>query len=206
MVNLDKLMKLHDAATPGPWEHEIDNAFDDPSSHVITPCVASFAKPDDAAYIVAACNSVPELVARIRELEDQVTFLNKVAGNLAYNPCLTCVDNGHSCPRELYSPDNDDIERVLVCCRMKHAWRDARIQMLVDKGKEFKGHPKCQTPETPCHARNGELCMSDNHLACAQAVNKKSLKQVSALEPGRIVSTNNSTPPEWIMHRFTEMK
>ena len=33
-----------------------------------------------------------------------------------------------------------------------------------------------------------------------------SLKQVSALEPCRIVSGNNSTPREWLMHRFTEMK
>lgn len=69
MIDLDELMKLREAATPGPWEHKIDDAFDDPSIHDITPYVASCVKPDNAAYIVAACNAVPELVARIRELE-----------------------------------------------------------------------------------------------------------------------------------------
>lgn len=71
MIDLDELMRLHAAATPGPWEHKIDDAFDEPSSHVITPYVASFAKPEDAAYICAACNGVPELVSRIRELESE---------------------------------------------------------------------------------------------------------------------------------------
>lgn len=108
MVDLDELMRLHAAATPVPWEHKIDDAFDDPSIHDITPYVASFARPDDAAYICAACNAVPELVARIRELESQL--------------------------------------------------------------------------------------------------NTASLKHFSALEPCRIVSNNNSTPPEWLMHRFTEVK
>ena len=193
MVNLDELMRLHDAATPGPWGPNIDGHISSAKGMVChkvhvynTPDGREYDLPykDDAAYICAACGAVPELVKRVRELEDQVTFLNKVAGNLAYNPCLTCVDNGHSCPRELYSPDNDDIESVLVCCRMKHAWRDARIQMLVDKGKEFKGHPECPTPETPCHARNGELCMSDNHLVCSHSANEDS----------------------FIMRRFTEVK
>lgn len=198
MIDLDELMRLHDAASPGPWKTFVGNFDSDGYSMVIRPYIEADGKitfvsnddtdygydENDAAYIVAACNSIPDLVARIRELEDQVTFLNKVAGNLAYNPCLTCVDNGHGCPRELYSPDNDDIESVLVCCRMKHAWRDARIQMLVDKGKEFKGHPKCPTPETPCHARNGDLCMSDNHLVCSHSANEDS----------------------FIMRRFTEVK
>lgn len=200
MIDLDELMRMHAAATPGPWKVNIgDFESEDGYGTVTAPYVEADGKticvpfdrgPDDendeedAAYIVAACNVVTELVARIRELETQVTFLNKVAGNLAYNPCLTCIDNGRGCPRELYSPDNDDIESVLVCCRIKHAWRDARIQMLVDKGKEFKGHPKCPTPKTPCHTRNGELCMSDNHISCAQDVKENS----------------------FIMHRFTEVK
>lgn len=37
-------------------------------------------------------------------------------------------------------------------------------------------------------------------------LNTANLKQVSALGPCRIVSNKNSTPPEWLMHRFTEVK
>lgn len=33
---------------------------------------------------------------------------------------------------------------------------------------------ECPTPEVSCHARDGKLCMSDNHLACAQAADKDS--------------------------------
>ena len=70
MINLDELMRLHEAATPGPWEHKIDDAFT--TIHTIEPSVASYVSPANAAYIVAACNAVPELVARIRELEEQL--------------------------------------------------------------------------------------------------------------------------------------
>lgn len=110
MINLDELMRLHAAATPGPWK--VATWYG--GYHTIRPkkepekALGQIERKADAAYILAACNAVPELVARIRELEAQV-----------------------------------------------------RAQ---------------------------------------------SLKQVSALEPCRIVSNNNSTPPEWLMRRFTEVK
>ena len=124
MVNLDELMRLREAATPGPWsvkigDFEAEDGYGTVSASYVeadgkTICVPFDRGPDDendeddTAYIVAACNAVPELVARIRALEAQLNMAN--------------------------------------------------------------------------------------------------LKQVSALEPCRIVSNNNSTPPEWIMHRFTEVK
>ena len=47
------------------------------------------------------------------------------------------------------------------------------------------GEPhECPTPEVSCHARDEQICMSDNHLACAQSVNQAS----------------------FIMRRFTEVK
>lgn len=76
---LDELMKLRDAATPGPWKHDIVSRRDGmgfiwPFSSIenndgeeVTDSITS----NDAAYIVAACNAIPELVARIRELEAQ---------------------------------------------------------------------------------------------------------------------------------------
>lgn len=115
MVNLDELMRLHTEATPGPWKVTFGaetETYVESNGKII--CETTYLGPDyddeyrDAAYIAAACNTVPELVARIRELEDQLSA--------------------------------------------------------------------------------------------------QSLKQVSALEPSRIVSNNNSTPPEWLMHRFTEVK
>lgn len=124
MIDLDELMRKHAAATPGPWEVK-SGEFEGYEGYgtVTAPyveadgkmiCVPFDRDPEDendesdAAYIVAACNAVPELVARIRELEEQLSAQN--------------------------------------------------------------------------------------------------FKQFSALEPCRIVSNNNSTPPEWLMRRFTEVK
>lgn len=78
MIDLDALMKLHDETTPGPWEHRMDTAFMEPDSHEICTTeghdfIAGFVEPHDAAYIVAACNAVPALVERIRELEAKLT-------------------------------------------------------------------------------------------------------------------------------------
>lgn len=122
MIDLDELMKLSEAATPGPWKTDLGNFDSDGYSMVIRPYIEADGKitfvsnddtdygydEHDAAYICAACNAVPELVARIRELEEQLSAQN--------------------------------------------------------------------------------------------------FKQVSALEPCRLVSNNNSTPHEWLMHRFTEKK
>lgn len=85
MIDLDELMRLREAATPGPWKAKIgDFEYEDGYGTVTAPyveadgktiCVPTDRGPDDdndesdAAYIVSACNAVPELVARIRELE-----------------------------------------------------------------------------------------------------------------------------------------
>lgn len=116
MIDLDELMRLHAAATPGPWKIGAWNGIVAESPRGVEWDKALFSvalnaektAKADAAYICKACNAVPELVQRIRELEAQLS--------------------------------------------------------------------------------------------------KQSFKQVSALEPCRIVSNNNSTPPEWLMRRFTEVK
>lgn len=74
MVNLDELMRLHEAATPGPWK--VATWYG--GYHTIRPkkepekSLGQIERKADAAYIVVACNAVPELVARIRELESQL--------------------------------------------------------------------------------------------------------------------------------------
>ena len=183
MIDLDELLKLREAATSGPWEvEEVSHVINDTVwfSEIIKTgddekIVNQGAGKADAAYIVAACNAVPELVARIRELEAQRDWMAQAAANAGWYGVRVGKD---------YMIDQ------------------ARIAVSRAQAEQHE----CPTPEVSCHARDGKLCMSNNHLACAQAVNKKSLKQISALEPCRIVSNNNSQPPEWLMRRFTEVK
>ena len=168
-VNLDELMRLREAATPGPWEVKIgDFESEDGYGTVTAPYVEADGKTicvpfdrdpddendeDDTAYIVAACNAVPKLVARIRELEAQRDWMAQAAANAG--------------------------------------WHGVRVgkEYMIDQARiavsraQVEQH-ECPTPAVSCHARNGKLCMSDNHLACAQAVNEES----------------------FIMCRFTEVK
>ena len=113
-VNLDELMRLHDAATPGPWsvkigDFEAEDGYGTVSASYVeadgkTICVPFDRGPDDendeddTAYIVAACNAVPELVARIRELETQVCATNATQVS-ALEPCRI-VSGNNSTPRE----------------------------------------------------------------------------------------------------------
>ena len=101
MIDLDELMRLHAAATPGPWSVKIgDFCSDDGYGTVALPyveangktiCVPTDRGPydendeDDAAYIVAACNAVPELVARIRALEAQRDWLAQASANAGWH-------------------------------------------------------------------------------------------------------------------------
>lgn len=84
MIDLDKLMQLRDKATAGPWEMREDTeTYDGWDEHKIysvrnnkyDEAASEIYEKDDAAYIVAACNSIPDLVHRIHELEDEVESL-----------------------------------------------------------------------------------------------------------------------------------
>jgi len=109
MVNLDELMKLREAANL-PFSIYKECQLDDQHEEIrdANRFYVKNLNDEQDKYILAACNAVPELVQRIRELEAQVSAAKT--------------------------------------------------------------------------------------------------KQFSALEPCRIVSNNNSTPPEWLMRRFTEVK
>lgn len=82
MIDLDELMRLRAAATPGPWKFCTDEIYvcgeliyHDYVGNAEGKEVASRitrVSDEDGAYICAACNSVPELVTRIRELEKVV--------------------------------------------------------------------------------------------------------------------------------------
>lgn len=79
MIDLDELMRLHEAATPGPWKKMLPKvlvAEDTKNPYGIPICTAinddNVQASADAAYICAACNAVPELVERIKHLEAQL--------------------------------------------------------------------------------------------------------------------------------------
>lgn len=79
MIDLEELERLAKAATPGPWKHR---GFGMQSNVVFTDYTTvcstnSLNMPHDAAYIVAACNAVPELIARVRELEAENADLKR---------------------------------------------------------------------------------------------------------------------------------
>ena len=91
MIDLEKLMKLRAAATPGPWK--VATWYR--GYHTIRPkkepekSLGQIERKHDAAYICAACNAVPELVARIRELEAE---LYEAVGCIVSNESQTMFD------------------------------------------------------------------------------------------------------------------
>lgn len=77
-VDLDELMRLRSDATPGPWKLDyhfgrVLNVTSLGNERVVADCLRVYKRASrckkNAAYIVAACNSIPDLVLRIRELE-----------------------------------------------------------------------------------------------------------------------------------------
>ena len=137
MLDLDELMKLREAATPGPWRPNIDGHISSAKGMVChkvhvynTPDGREYDLPykDDSAYICAACNAVPELVARIRKLDRQLEFWKRTAKKLAKNYCFICHGRPKECPRE-----NDNV-RVdpIPSCRLKHARRVVKNEMFVN--------------------------------------------------------------------------
>lgn len=93
MIDLDELMRLSESATPGPWCHRQDKAlYVDRIREIIAEDethVCSFTEKVDAAYIVAACNAVSELVQRIRELEAQIY---ETVGYIVSNESQSMID------------------------------------------------------------------------------------------------------------------
>ena len=152
MTDLDELLQLREAATPGPWKVNIgDFESEDGYGTVTAPyieadgktiCVPFDRGPADeneeaaAAYRAAACNAVPEHVQRNRELEAQCDWLAQSAATAGWGG---------------------------VRVGKKEMIEQARIAVSRAQAERHE----CPTPEVPCHAREGKICRSDNYLACA---------------------------------------
>lgn len=72
---LDELERLREAATPGPWKHNIEPRRDGmgfiwPFSSIESEDanVTDSITRADAAYIVAACNAVPKLIEMVQDM------------------------------------------------------------------------------------------------------------------------------------------
>lgn len=79
MIDLDELMRLRAAATPGPWKAEKNHTAYDSWGDSVCYTQQCHNHDNNLAYITAACNAVPELVARIRELEEQRDWMAQAA-------------------------------------------------------------------------------------------------------------------------------
>lgn len=151
MIDLDELMRLHATATPGPWKTDLGNFDSDGYSMVIRPYIEADGKiicvsnddtdygydEDDAAYICAACNAVPELVQQIRDLEARAEFWQKVADKMSMgNVCFDCtLPKLKNCPlrRWPYTTYDKPASREEVAeCRMQKVRLAVEAEMLQD--------------------------------------------------------------------------
>ena len=123
MLDLDELLRLRDAATPGPWEMVDARAFLDDEDFEIRNgqhCIGYGTSEADAQYIVASCNVVPELVTRIKHLEAQ---LYEAVGYIISNESQSMIDC-RICFFEQYcergkgqcNPDHDMCRKAIMHC------------------------------------------------------------------------------------------
>lgn len=93
MIDLGELERLAKAATQLPWEvDDCNNVRIAPKGRPIVATIHDYEdylpRMGDAAYIVAACNAVPELIARVRALERQRDWLAKfIEDNMDCGQC-----------------------------------------------------------------------------------------------------------------------
>lgn len=97
MIDLEELERLAKAATQLPWEvDDCNNIRIAPKGRPIVATIHDYEdylpRMSDAAYIVAACNAVPELIAENRALQKRVQELEKQRKWLAQKHANACID------------------------------------------------------------------------------------------------------------------
>lgn len=89
MIDLNELELLAKAATAGPWDVSTKNlTMYDPFGDSVAYTEQTHNQEANLHYIVAACNAVPELIKRVRELERQRDWLAAFIDD--YFPCDFC--------------------------------------------------------------------------------------------------------------------
>lgn len=102
-LDLDELQRLCDAATPGPWEYDDDaQALSyDILGHLAgwvcavheLPLEGACTRERNAAFIGAARDALPKLIARVRQLEQRIDKVNALGNEFASDPAtaLRCI-------------------------------------------------------------------------------------------------------------------
>ena len=88
MIDLEKLERLHAEATPGPWTQRGNFIFCAQNKRLAYVEAERALDLQTAAYIVAACNAAPELIAKVRELERTLEILEGY--QFSINSCREC--------------------------------------------------------------------------------------------------------------------
>lgn len=142
-LDLDELERLAAQATPGPWKegrHDMFSIVEGAHAKYIyansIPVAISTGEEKDcervladARYIAAACNAVPSLIARVRELERQREYL----------------------ARELSSDDDQaDCDHTHLPCEHRSVW-------YCKAG--LKGQMQCWISEAEKFAKEGGECV-----------------------------------------------
>lgn len=115
---INELERLAARATPGPWFVTCNctgkTFYTIKNDRVyVGEALGVYNGDANATYIVAACNSVPELIKRVRELERQRDALALVIdGDLHCSSCRF-FDKHHNCSIRM-----DNIDRVHACSEM----------------------------------------------------------------------------------------
>ena len=81
MIDLEKLERLHAEATPGPWTQRGNFIFCAQNKRLAYVEAERALDLQTAAYIVAACNSLPDLIAENRALQERVQTLEREIGD-----------------------------------------------------------------------------------------------------------------------------
>lgn len=146
MIDIEELERLAAQATPGPWKMVDARAFLDDEDYEIRNgqhCIGYGTAEDDAAYIVAACNAVPELIAENRELRERVRVLEEEGRTLGERLCETEHDLTDALDKK------EELEGRIAELTKENSSQKRVIHILENKVLELKGQPIPMEPRLP---------------------------------------------------------
>lgn len=140
-LNLDELERLAAQATPGPWFVTCNctgkTFYTIKNDRVyIGEALGVYNGEANAAYITAACNAVPELIKRVRELEEECRTLGE-------RLCETEHDLTEALDKK------EELEGRIAELAKENSGHKRVIHILENKVLELKGQPIPMEPRLP---------------------------------------------------------
>jgi hypothetical protein len=132
VTDLKALMGLAEKATKRPWKtdgdaivetdwdgvHERPVSFDEEYDPDICEVLTGENRKNDAAYICAACNAVPDLIQRLQAAEEALKFyaeqwhyIDRFHGHGHYSPSNELVDDSGDRARAALTPPTKSEEK-----------------------------------------------------------------------------------------------